>query len=85
MKIINKQKEKTIIGSLKIGDTFIYDHELYMFCEYYGDDIYCPRCEESINISEEIYCMAVCLADGKIYDFTAGTEVLPVECELMVL
>lgn len=85
MKIINKEKEKIFIRSLEIGDTFIYDHELYMLCKYCGTIIYCPRCEQSIDISEEIYCMAVCLADGEIYDFTAGTNVLPVECELTIL
>ena len=85
MKVVTNKKDKMPIHSIKVGQTFIDDDEIFMVCRYEGDDIYCPRCDEDISISDSVEYLAVSLTSGEIYNFAFNTQVTPIDCEARII
>lgn len=84
MKIIENTKEVKAItfADLKVGDVFKISHDknYYMKTEYFGFDEY-------DYLYDNIYynCRnTVCLSNGKIMKTQSTTEVIPVDCELII-
>ena len=85
MKVITNKKDTVSNRDIGIGGTFIDDDEVYMICRYEGDDIYCPRCDEEISVSDQVGYLAVSLSSGDIYNFSPSLYVTPVNCEAKIL
>lgn len=83
MKIIRKETNLVRVSTIKVGQTFIEEDEIFMMCQYVGNVIECPRCEEEISISEEVRYLAVMLSNGELFDFEPFAEVELVECEVI--
>ena len=84
MKIIDNTKEvkKITFEDIKIGDVFRRkdDERYYMRTERMYFDKYNPWYDDL----DYDYRNAVCLSDGKITKIMSYSEVIPVDCELII-
>lgn len=85
MKITRKNKVvTTTIREVKDGQVFEYSNELYMKVYDADTEIYCPNCDELIDLNNFNTFLAVNLADGGLYDFSPAEEVIIKECEVII-
>ena len=83
MRITRKSEKKIRFAELKVGETFIEDDEVFIKCRYEGENIFCPRCDEQIDIVEELEYLAVMLSTGELWNFESYSMVTKIECEVI--
>lgn len=85
MKITRKNRVvSTTVKDVKDGQVFEHCSELYMKVYDADTEIYCPVCDEAIDLSEINFFLAVNLADGGLYSFSPAEEVIIKECEVII-
>lgn len=79
---MNKEPKPITFADIKVGDVFKIhgDEKYYMKTEKKFFDIYDPFCDNFL----EDYRNTVCLSNGKIIKVNEKTEVIPVDCELII-
>ena len=85
MRVTRKSEKKVRFMDLKVGDTFIDDDEIFIKCRYEGENIFCPRCDEQINIDDEMPCLALMLSTGELWTFQDYSMIVKIECEVVEL
>lgn len=84
MKIVESTKEAKQItfANIKVGDVFKIkgDKNYYMKTQYFGFENYDYYYDTNYYDSRN----TVCLSNGKIMKTQSTTEVIPVDCELII-
>lgn len=83
MKITRKSEKTVRFMDLKVGETFIDDEEIFIKCRYEGENIFCPRCDEQIDVDDELPGLALMLSTGELWNFESHNTVVKIECEVV--
>lgn len=83
MKVTRKSEKRVRFAELKVGEVFVEDDEVFIKCRYEGENIFCPRCDEQVDIVNELEHLAVTLSTGELWNFESYNMVTRIECEVV--